>query len=52
MRAQSIKVMIDNKYQSIKPIDLLTKKSQEFLVFIDKDGVEKTMRVDLIMFQK
>lgn len=35
MRTQSMRVVIEGKLVRIKPIDLVTRKGAEFLIFID-----------------
>ncbi len=52
MRGQSMKVEINGEIIRIKPIDLLTKESQEFLIFIDELGDKKEIRADQISIQR
>ncbi|WP_428087437.1 hypothetical protein [Candidatus Thioglobus sp.] len=48
MRAQSMRVEINAELVSIKPIDLITKKGAEFLVFINQQNQQQTLRVDQV----
>jgi transcriptional antiterminator Rof (Rho-off) len=52
MRAQSMKVSIDGKIVRIKPVDIVTKKGVEFLMFIDDCNHQQKIRADLIIIQK
>lgn len=52
MRAQSMKVVIEGKLVRIKPIDLVTQKGTEFLIFVDEYGQKQQFRADLINIQK
>lgn len=52
MRAQSMQVSIDSRIRAIKPIDLMTQKGGEFLIFIDEKGQKQQYRADLITIQK
>ena len=52
MRTQSMRVVIEGKLVRIKPIDLVTRKGAEFLIFIDENGQKKLCRADLISIQK
>lgn len=52
MRTQSMRVVIEGKLVRIKPIDLVTRKGAEFLIFIDENGQKQQCRADLISIQK
>jgi hypothetical protein len=52
MRTQSMRVVIEGKLVRIKPIDLVTRKGAEFLIFIDENGQKQLSRADLISIQK
>ncbi len=52
MRTQSMRVVIEGKLARIKPIDLVTRKGAEFLIFIDENGQKQQCRADLISIQK
>ena len=52
MRTQSMRVTIEGKLIRIKPIDLVTQKGAEFLIFVDENGQKQQCRADLISIQK
>ena len=52
MHTQSMRVVIEGKLVRIKPIDLVTRKGAEFLIFIDENGQKQLCRADLISIQK
>ena len=52
MRTQSMRVVIEGKLIRIKPIDLITQKGAEFLIFYDENGQKQQCRADLISIQK
>lgn len=52
IRAQSMKVVIEGKLVRIKPINLITQKGTEFLIFVDEYGQKQRFRADLINIQK
>jgi transcriptional antiterminator Rof (Rho-off) len=52
MRTQSMRVVIEGKLVRIKPIDLVTRKGAEFLIFIDENAQKQLCRADLISIQK
>ncbi|MEJ6558276.1 MAG: transcriptional antiterminator, Rof [Candidatus Thioglobus sp.] len=52
MRTQSMRVVIEGKLVRIKPIDLVTRKGAEFLIFIDENDQKQLSRADLISIQK
>ncbi len=52
MRTQSMRVVIEGKLVRIKPIDLVTQKGAEFLIFDDENGQKQQCRADLISIQK
>jgi len=51
MRGQSMQVNIDGKAQTIQPKDIITKKSAEYLIFMDEDNVQQELRADKIILQ-
>jgi transcriptional antiterminator Rof (Rho-off) len=51
MRNQSMRVVIERKLVRIKPIDLVTQKGAEFLIFIDENNQKQLSRADLISIQ-
>ncbi|MBC8494276.1 MAG: hypothetical protein ISR70_03240 [Candidatus Thioglobus sp.] len=52
MRGQSMNVEIDGEVVSIKPIDVTTKEGSEFLVYLDDQAHQQTIRADLVTIQK
>ncbi|MBW5290291.1 MAG: hypothetical protein Rsou_1842 [Candidatus Ruthia sp. Asou_11_S2] len=52
MRSQSIKVLIDETIQVIRPKNIITKSTEEFLIFLDEQGVEQELRVDKITIKE
>ncbi len=52
MRGQSMKVEINSKVISIKPLDVTTKEGSEFLVYLDDQDHQQTIRADLVTIQK
>ena len=52
MRTQSMRVVIEGKLIRIKPIDLITQKGAEFLIFVDENDQKQQCRADLISIQK
>ena len=51
VRAQVLAVRIQGQTQVIKPIDIKTQDAQEFVVFIDQDNVQQTLRADQISLE-
>ena len=52
MRTQSMRVVIEGKLIRIRPIDLVTQKGAEFLIFVDENDQKQQCRADLISIQK
>ena len=51
MRAQVLTVRIQGQTQVIKPIDIKTQDAQEFVVFIDQNNEQQTLRADQISLE-
>ncbi len=51
MRAQSIKVLIDNKEQTLRPKDIVAREGAEFLLYIDELGNDQEIRADHVVIK-
>ncbi len=51
MRFQSIKVLIGNKEQTIKPKDIVAREGVEFLSYTDEQGGDQQIRADYVTIQ-
>ncbi len=52
MHSQSIEILIDKVVQVIRPKNIIIKSTEEFLIFLDRQGVKQELRVDKITIKE